>query len=78
MYFVRIGISSRNANFMRREKGLCQSVLVITVHLIGIANIIVPTHMNVKMKRGFMTNGIGMNISRKRIFPAVDGDENTK
>lgn len=61
--------TTENANFIRREKGLCQGALVITVHLIGIVDIVVPIPMNVKMKRGFMTNGIGMNISRKRIFP---------
>lgn len=64
-------INGGNANFIRREKGLCQGALVITVHLIGIVDIVVPIPMNVKMKRGFMTNGIGMNISRKRIFQGV-------
>lgn len=49
---------------MRREKGVCQGVLVITVHLIGVADIVVPIPMNVKMRRGFMMNGIGMNNSR--------------
>lgn len=60
---------------MRREKGLCQGVLVITVHLIGIVDIVVPIPMNVKMRRGFMMNGIGMEISKKRIFPVELGEE---
>lgn len=41
---------------------------MITVHLIGIVDIVVPIPMNVKMRRGFMMNGIGMDISGNRII----------